>query len=816
MGIKGKLLGRLKRRSAKPSDPSNTITIASSDVVRNNPEREKHSAIDSSPIRLPVLRIDPDGRAADDFEIPLTPGTMKNGNDGANVSPDHTNSTQSWSVKSEVSIWNANGTRKEVVVPSMVVEAGPEQQFVEKSIFTEIADRAFKLAKNESMEKEKGRENVVEISDEKSVNLVKINEVAVIPNEQEDRHQNTQSVDAVQFSDELNYPGRSDRKETEVPCGPIDLDDDAASEVADTKSRKSLSERAKDVVIQSKSSSKENIDSTVSKVMHFGRAFNKGALDSKTREVEGRLEVKGGTVGKKEAGKGDDKTKARLASPVKPLINDKDPGTSQEEENIPSTSSLINAIEDQVLTKSPSDEESNRSRKVSFDESNHASYAHYEVEEEDDSSYDSEEECDDDSHYYDDHEGYDYDDDYIDEATHLSGDSMILNHDDIGIWAWLCGYDNCNASPNSIEDAYEEKSVATVVTGDGRESVLSFDDSVDVDEGATVDEGEEMSYNEEAAKKLSGLDRAAVRQSSGTLSQKFRAVTPTTKMPGLLKKKDLKHQRAISEQPRDSQGFPLEGNKSRKSSTSGGKQVGQKMHSTNDDVTAASASPKRGRRQGLGKDTRQLEIYCKRHGGVENLVLRKYPSAPLPKGRDHILVKVEASTVSSRDCLLRLHGDPKLEPSPSVPGFQIVGTIFALGAGLKSRDLLQRGDRVAALTNGGGNARYVSIPASDAILLPPTATHESLVCLVSNYMTAYQSLKLAKMKKGGAPLTNCNVLITGGSGPVGQALIDLASREGARVITTAHQMHEEVGRSTFASLPFLAKRVFTSNHCKTL
>lgn len=122
----------------------------------------------------------------------------------------------------------------------------------------------------------------------------------------------------------------------------------------------------------------------------------------------------------------------------------------------------------------------------------------------------------------------------------------------------------------------------------------------------------------------------------------------------------------------------------------------------------------------------------------------------------------------------------------------MVGTIHSLGDGIKPDGILQIGDRVAALTQGGGNARFISIPASNVILLPPTATNENVICLVSNYMTAYQALKLAKMKKDGAPLTNMNVLITGGSGPIGQALIDLATREGAIVHTTAHQMHQEV------------------------
>jgi len=73
--------------------------------------------------------------------------------------------------------------------------------------------------------------------------------------------------------------------------------------------------------------------------------------------------------------------------------------------------------------------------------------------------------------------------------------------------------------------------------------------------------------------------------------------------------------------------------------------------------------------------------------------------------------------------------------------------------------------------------------------LPNNTNHEDTICLIANYVTAYQCLKLAK--KEGLPLTNANVLIIGGSEPVGQALVELAVREGARVYTTAHKMHEE-------------------------
>ncbi|KAL7535068.1 hypothetical protein ACHAXR_006251, partial [Thalassiosira sp. AJA248-18] len=162
-----------------------------------------------------------------------------------------------------------------------------------------------------------------------------------------------------------------------------------------------------------------------------------------------------------------------------------------------------------------------------------------------------------------------------------------------------------------------------------------------------------------------------------------------------------------------------------------------------------------------------------------------------------------ASTVSSQDCIIRLKGDPTTQPNPSVPGFHIVGTVHSIGSDVNATSF-RHGDRIAALLqNGGGNAKYISLPMKSAILLPETATHDDVICLVANYMTAYQCLKLAK--KDGAPLTNANVLITGGSGPVGQALVELALREGAKVYATAHKMHEEhltkLGAKWFAVNP---------------
>jgi NADPH:quinone reductase-like Zn-dependent oxidoreductase len=149
----------------------------------------------------------------------------------------------------------------------------------------------------------------------------------------------------------------------------------------------------------------------------------------------------------------------------------------------------------------------------------------------------------------------------------------------------------------------------------------------------------------------------------------------------------------------------------------------------------------------------------------------------------------QASTVSTRDCIIRADDDTNTSFTPFVPGFQVVGQVCALGPEVNPFQI-RVGDRVAALLpRGGGNAKYISTHSSLAIILPESVNHDDIICLVSNYMIAYQCLKLAK--KDGAPLTNANVLITRASGPVGQALIELALQEGANVYSTAHKMHEE-------------------------
>ena len=197
----------------------------------------------------------------------------------------------------------------------------------------------------------------------------------------------------------------------------------------------------------------------------------------------------------------------------------------------------------------------------------------------------------------------------------------------------------------------------------------------------------------------------------------------------------------------------------------------------------------------------------------------------LPKVWDNkVLIRVDVTTISTRDCLERLRRDitEELKDDIWVPGHEIVGSVVR--AGTNAEFLLDK--RVAAvLPYGGGCSQYVCIDAEDAIALPEEAdSSEDVVALMSTYMTAYQCLEsvagIAPEEEGDvesvaesieskkeedvepeespliadddgqkkSPLFGKNVLIIDidAGSPVGLALDDLARNAGATVYTVSH------------------------------
>src|SRR5260370_8307496 len=110
---------------------------------------------------------------------------------------------------------------------------------------------------------------------------------------------------------------------------------------------------------------------------------------------------------------------------------------------------------------------------------------------------------------------------------------------------------------------------------------------------------------------------------------------------------------------------------------------------------------------------RAVEI--SRRGGAEVLKVADWPK-PAPKPKE-ILVKVAAAGVNRPDVLQRAGNYPVPPDASPLPGLEIAGEVVELGAGVK---MWQRGDKVCALTNGGGYAQHCPLPQTPP--LPPPTT----------------------------------------------------------------------------------------------
>ena len=118
------------------------------------------------------------------------------------------------------------------------------------------------------------------------------------------------------------------------------------------------------------------------------------------------------------------------------------------------------------------------------------------------------------------------------------------------------------------------------------------------------------------------------------------------------------------------------------------------------------------------------------------------------------------------------------------------------------------GDRVAALVRTGGNARYINIPSSSLVKVPEGVDTAQAACIVSTYMTAFQALDLARGSNDeDSSLEGKQILVTGGNGPVGRAIIQLARLMKAdAVYATAYgRDHTDLAKMGAIALPFASE-----------
>jgi NADPH:quinone reductase-like Zn-dependent oxidoreductase len=151
-------------------------------------------------------------------------------------------------------------------------------------------------------------------------------------------------------------------------------------------------------------------------------------------------------------------------------------------------------------------------------------------------------------------------------------------------------------------------------------------------------------------------------------------------------------------------------------------------------------------------------------------------------------IKILYAGVGFTDILMR-YGNYIYAPKiPFVPGYEIVGIVDLVGKGVTG---ISVGQRVAALTVHGGYAEYIYLPPENLIPVPSELAASEAVSLILNYVTAYQMLhRMAHVQEGQT------ILITGASGGVGSALLQLGRLAGLKTMygLTSKKKHELVAQ----------------------
>lgn len=201
-------------------------------------------------------------------------------------------------------------------------------------------------------------------------------------------------------------------------------------------------------------------------------------------------------------------------------------------------------------------------------------------------------------------------------------------------------------------------------------------------------------------------------------------------------------------------------------------------------------------------------------GDVDQLQLAEIPRPEPTKGE--VLIQVGACGLNNTDLNLRRgwysQGDDTSQTGwqstppafPIIQGADVVGQIVAVGPGVPANRIgervivnptLYKADPENPMTidfigseRPGGFAEYVCIPATNAHDITSDLTDAELATFPTAYLTAWHMLKRAQV------VTDETVLVTGASGGVGSALVQLAQTLGAHAIAIVGRGKEHAAR----------------------
>jgi NADPH:quinone reductase-like Zn-dependent oxidoreductase len=179
-------------------------------------------------------------------------------------------------------------------------------------------------------------------------------------------------------------------------------------------------------------------------------------------------------------------------------------------------------------------------------------------------------------------------------------------------------------------------------------------------------------------------------------------------------------------------------------------------------------------------------VVITKHGPPEVLRVQERPD-PEPAAGE-VLIDVRAAGINFADLMARLGFYPDAPKPPCVVGYEVAGTVAALGQGVDYG--ISVGDRVVAPVRFGGYAERAVARVDGVIQLPEAMSFEQAAAIPINYATAWEALVRAGNLQAGE-----RVLIQAAAGGVGIAATQLAKQRGAEVWGTSSPSKHDAIRS---------------------
>lgn len=159
-------------------------------------------------------------------------------------------------------------------------------------------------------------------------------------------------------------------------------------------------------------------------------------------------------------------------------------------------------------------------------------------------------------------------------------------------------------------------------------------------------------------------------------------------------------------------------------------------------------------------------------GSPDTLEIRQVED-PVPEP-DEVVVSIAATALNFMDTLIIRDRYQVKPPRPFSPGAECAGSIVAVGTQVSD---FRVGDRVCAYVGYGAARQRIAVKAEAVIRVPQTVSFEQAAALIVTYGTVLYALRdRARMAEGET------LVVTGATGGVGSATVELGALLGARLI----------------------------------